>query len=47
MDWPTILVAALIGVLFIAIVVTQIRDRRKGKSACGGNCSACNGCHKY
>ena len=46
MDWPTILVATIIGVIFIAIVVSQIRNRIKGKAgcSCGGNCGACGAC---
>ena len=48
MDWPTIIVAAIIAVIFLAIVITGIRNRIQGKSSCscGGNCGACGGnCH--
>lgn len=46
MDWPTIIVAAIVGVIFVAIVVTQIRNRMNGKASCscGGNCGACGAC---
>lgn len=46
MDWPTIIVAAIIGVIFVAIVVTEIRNRIKGTASCscGGNCGACGAC---
>ena len=46
MDWPTIIVATIIGLIFVVIVVTQIRNRMKGKSSCscGGNCGACGAC---
>jgi hypothetical protein len=49
MDWPTILVALLLGIIFVAIVATQLRNRKQGKSACacGGNCGACGGCGQY
>ena len=50
MDWPTIIVATIIGLIFVAIVVTQIRNRRNGKSSCscGGSCGSCGAsgfCH--
>jgi len=46
MDWPTVIVAAIVGGIFVAIVVTQIRNRMNGKSSCscGGNCGTCGGC---
>ena len=44
MDWPTVIVAAIIGVIFVAIVANEIRNRIKGKSSCGGNCGACGAC---
>lgn len=48
MDWPTILVATIVGGIFLAIVINGIRNRLQGKSSCscGGNCGACGGnCH--
>lgn len=46
MDWPTIIVASIIGVIFVAIILTRIIDRKKGKASCscGGNCGACGAC---
>ena len=46
MDWPTIIVAAIIGVIFVASGANEIRNRIKGTSscACGGNCGACGAC---
>ena len=46
MDWPTILVASVIAVIFAAIVITGIRNKQKGKHSCscGGNCGACGIC---
>lgn len=45
--WPTIIIASLIGVIFVAIVVNEIVKKIKGKSSCscGGNCGACGLCH--
>lgn len=46
MDWPTFIVAAVISVMFFAIVFTQIRNRKKGKysCSCGTSCEACGAC---
>jgi uncharacterized membrane protein len=48
MDWPTIIVAAVIGVIFVAIVATKVIHLRQGKHSCscGGNCGACGVCHQ-
>lgn len=50
MNWPTILVAALVVAVFLAIVISGIRNKKKGRSACscGGSCSGCamsGACH--
>ena len=45
----TILIALLLFAIAAAIVVKLIRDKKRGRSACGGNCAACamrGGCHK-
>jgi len=43
MNWPTIIVAAVIAVIFIAIVAGEIRKRKSGKGgcSCGGSCGGC------
>ncbi len=43
---PTIIVASIIGLIFVAIVVNEIRKKIQGKSSCscGGNCGACGLC---
>lgn len=43
MNWPTFIVAAIIAVIFIAIIVVSIRNKKKGKSSCscGSGCSGC------
>ncbi len=50
MNWPTILIAAVVAVIFLAIVITAVRNKMKGKHSCscGGSCGVCgmNGtCH--
>ncbi|MBQ5823546.1 MAG: FeoB-associated Cys-rich membrane protein [Clostridia bacterium] len=43
MDWPTIIVAAVIAVLFALVIFFHFRNKKKGKSSCscGGGCSGC------
>ena len=43
MNAPTIIIATVVAVIFIAIVVREVRNRKKGKGSCscGGNCGAC------
>ena len=48
-NWGTLLVCLiLLGI--VAFIVMQLRkDKKKGKSSCGGNCAhcgMCNSCHK-
>lgn len=48
MNLSTIIVAGIVAIAFISIVVTNIKNKKKGKSSCGGGCSGCslNGsCH--
>ena len=48
LNLPTILIAALIAAVFIAIVVKSIRDKKAGKHGCGcgcEGCGSCNACH--
>ncbi len=40
----TILVSILLVVIVAGIIATMIRDRKNGKSFCGGNCAHCKGC---
>ena len=46
MNLPTIIIAAVIGVIFVAIVVKGIINKKNGKHSCscGGNCGACGMC---
>ena len=43
-NWGTILVALIIAAVVIAIVYGMRRDKRAGKSSCGGNCASCGAC---
>lgn len=43
MTWGSILVLAVIAVIVAAVVVKMIRDKKNGKSCCGGDCSLCGG----
>ena len=42
MDWPTILVSALIAGIVAAIIICGIRNKKKGKGGC--SCGSCGGC---
>lgn len=41
----TILVLAIVLLIAGLALKTVIRDKRNGKSSCGGNCAACGACH--
>lgn len=43
MNWPTFIIAAIVAVIFVAIVVSEIRKRKSGRGSCscGGSCGAC------
>jgi len=43
MTMPTVIVAAIIAAVFLAIIFTGIRNRKKGKSSCSCGCS-CSEC---
>ena len=43
MDWPTIIVAAVLAAVVVAIIACQILNKKKGKGSCScGTC--CSGC---
>ncbi len=54
MSWIMNNLGTIVGALLLAgavagIVAVMRRDRKKGKSCCGGNCSCCQmggSCHK-
>ena len=42
----TILIIAALAAFFALLIWSLIRDKKKGKSSCGGCCSSCTmGCH--
>lgn len=46
---PTILIASLIGIICIAVIVSEIRKKKRGQGSCscGGQCGACGmDCHR-
>lgn len=48
MDWPTVIVSAVIVAVVAAIILCGIRNKKKGKGACGCSCGGCamsNACH--
>lgn len=49
MNLPTIIILSVIAVLFVAIVINEIRKRRQGKHSCSCGCGGCAfkaSCHK-
>ncbi len=49
MNFPTILVGLIVAVIFVAIIVSEIRKRKSGKGSCSCGCDGCsmsNICHK-
>ena len=48
MNLPTILIGLLILAVFVAIIVQQVRKKKRGESGCSCGCSGCAGsdiCH--
>ena len=46
MNGSTIIIGALVAIVFVAIVVSEIRKIKSGKGSCscGGSCSTCGAC---
>ena len=40
-----LLVGGVLLAVLAAIVTGILRDKKQGKSCCGGDCSRCRGCH--
>lgn len=44
-----IISSVIVGIIFLALVFlvirSMVRDKKAGKGICGGDCSACKGCH--
>ncbi len=44
----TIIVSAVLIAIVALVITVMVRDKKKGKSPCGGKCSGCpsaNACH--
>lgn len=41
--WPTIIIASIVAVVFFAIIIKGIINKKNGKSSCscGGGCGGC------
>jgi hypothetical protein len=42
MDWPTLIVASVVAVLFALVIFFHFRNKKKGKHSC--SCGGCSGC---
>ena len=44
----TVLVGLVIAALFVAVIISEVKKKKSGKStcSCGGNCGACSLCKK-
>lgn len=40
----SIAVGAMLLIVVAVIVLNMVRDKRAGKSSCGGDCAHCHGC---
>jgi len=44
----TVIVASILLVLVVLVLIKMTKDKKNGKSSCGGNCSSCrfhSDCH--
>ena len=41
----TLIVLVVLGAVVALIVRSIVKDKKSGKSSCGGDCSNCKGCH--
>lgn len=40
-NWGTLLIGIIVALIVVLIIIKLAKDRRKGKSSCGCNCSHC------
>ena len=46
LNWGTIVVCVVLAAIVAGIIIKMRKDKKAGKSSCGGNCKACGGaCH--
>lgn len=43
-NWGTIAICIFLAAVVIAILSVLIKDKKSGRSSCGGNCSHCSAC---
>ncbi|MBP3329303.1 MAG: FeoB-associated Cys-rich membrane protein [Clostridia bacterium] len=41
MNWQTIVVLAVVAIIFAAIIIKGIKNKKEGKSSCSCGCSGC------
>ena len=41
MNAPTIIIAAIVAAVFVAIVVNEIKKRKSGRGSCSCGCGSC------
>lgn len=41
----TLVVGAILVIVVVGIIAGMIKDKKRGKTSCGGDCSRCRGCH--
>lgn len=44
MNLPTILIGSIVLGVFVAIVASEVKKRRRGHGGCCGCCGSCAGC---
>ena len=45
-NWGTLLVALILVAVVVIVLAFMHKDKKKGKSSCGGSCSSCSmNCH--
>ncbi len=43
-NWINIVLVAVIALIVALLIRGMIRDKKVGKSSCGGNCASCGAC---
>ena len=43
-NWINIALVAVIALVVTLLIRSMIRDKKAGKSSCGGNCASCGAC---
>lgn len=47
MNLPTIIILLVITAAFVAVIVSSVRNKKKGKCTCSGSCGGCSmNCHQ-